>query len=60
MVLIIVSVFSDAQEADPSEMQTAVARLAGDRNAVPQIWINKKYIGGLGDLKVCSTSGACP
>lgn len=49
---------SDVQEADVSEARTEVASISGDRSAVPQTWVDKKYIGGLGDLKVCPPSRA--
>lgn len=45
------------KEADVSEARTEVASISGDRSAVPQTWVDKKYIGGLGDLKALDMTG---
>ncbi|CAN0587690.1 unnamed protein product, partial [Laminaria digitata] len=42
--------FRGAQEANGSEMRKAMTSLAASRTSVPQIWINKKHIGGCEDL----------
>lgn len=30
--------------------------LAANRTSVPQVWINRKHVGGCDDLKVCPCS----
>lgn len=53
-------VFSGVQEVNMSEMRKATAGRDENRTSVPQIWINKEYIGNCDDLKVCLHPGNLP
>eukprot|EP00752_Nemacystus_decipiens_P012458 g11037.t1 len=45
------------KEPNTSALRKAMTALASNRTSVPQIWINKKHIGGCDDLKTLEASG---
>ncbi len=48
--------FEEIDVADPAK-QSAMARRAGGRSTVPQIFINDAHVGGFDDLHALDTSG---